>query len=131
MSDPAKRPTEPEEAGPTLYVCELQGHDIEGDGSKKMPFATSLRALSSTPAGKADLHVRKVLADGFQPIAKAAFKKAQKAWETEKKKAQKAAERAEAEARDAEKNAAAEAAKLEEAKKIVLELDASLPVAKK
>ncbi|KAJ3054475.1 hypothetical protein HK097_001720 [Rhizophlyctis rosea] len=119
------------EAAPKLYVCEVQGHDAEGAGTEKMPFRSPLRALEQVKGGVVDIYVRKTSEEGYQPIAKAALKKAQKTFNENKKKAEKAAERAAQEAKDKEKNAAAEAAKLEAAKSVVLEEDKSLPAAKK
>ncbi|KAJ3294493.1 hypothetical protein HK104_003531 [Borealophlyctis nickersoniae] len=119
------------ENAPVIYVCEVQGHDVEGAGTEKMPYKSPLKALEKASGGQVDIRVRKTAEEGYQPIAKAALKKAQKLYDANQKKAQKAAERAAQEAADAEKNAAAEAAKLEEAKKIVLVNDKTLPEAKK
>jgi asparaginyl-tRNA synthetase len=114
---------------PKIYTCEVQGHDIEGNGTEKMPFQTVLKAIEKDP--KANILVRKVIADGYQPVAKAALKKAMKMYEVNLKKAQKAAERAVIEKQEAASKAAAEQEKLEEAKKIVLKENPELPAAKK
>lgn len=117
-----------------MHVCEVQGHDIEGNGSEKMPFKTPIKAVEAVKGDLtlvAAIKVRKAMAEGYQPIAKAAMKKVLKLHEGNLKKAQKAAERAEQDAIDAEKARVAELAKLEEAKSVVLELDPSLPTASK
>eukprot|EP00842_Homolaphlyctis_polyrhiza_P001118 jgi/Hompol1/2006/HPOL_005310-RA len=113
----------------TLWICEVQGHDTEGSGTEKMPFKTLLRAIEAAGGAKANFVVRKDLIEGFQPAAKAAIKKAVKMFEVNVKKAQKAAAAAAEAAAEALKNAAAEQARIEEAKKIVLVEDASLPAA--
>ncbi|TPX59958.1 asparagine---tRNA ligase [Spizellomyces sp. 'palustris'] len=118
------------ENGPVVYVCEAQGHDVEGNGTEKMPFRSALRAFESV-SGKGEIMLRKSLEEGYQPLGKTALKKTQKLYETNQKKAQKAAERAAQDAVNAEKNAAADAARLEAAQKVVLEEDKSLPEAQK
>ncbi|KAJ3150947.1 hypothetical protein HDU89_002945 [Geranomyces variabilis] len=109
-------------AGSAVYVCELSGDDAKGSGSEAAPFKTVLCAVEFSAT--AEILVRKTSEDGFQPAAKSALKKAQKLAEGKAAKAAKAASSA-AEA------AAAEAAKLEEAKKIVIKQDESLPAAQK
>jgi len=115
-----------------MHVCEIQGHDLEGNGSEKMPFKTTLKAIEQVQ-GDAKLvmaiRVRKNMEEGYQSIAKAAAKKTLKIYETNVRKAQKAAERAELDAAEAEKARLLEIAKLEEAKKVKLTLDTSLPPA--
>lgn len=115
-----------------VHVCEIQGHDIEGNGTEKMPYKTTLKAVEAVKGDlqlTAAIRVRKNMEEGYQPIAKAAMKKALKIHEANVKKAQKAAERAEQDAVEAQKQKEAELARLEEAKKIVLEQDPSLPPA--
>ncbi|KAL2914431.1 asparagine--tRNA ligase [Polyrhizophydium stewartii] len=119
------------ESGRKFWICELQGHDVEGNGTEKMPFRTLLRAFEAAGGATGEFAVRKNVAEGYQPAAKAAIKKALKLYEANVKKAQKAAERSAAEKEEAALNAAAEQAKLEEARKIVLSEDPALPVAKK
>ncbi|KAI9088749.1 hypothetical protein DFS34DRAFT_654803 [Phlyctochytrium arcticum] len=112
------------------YVCEVQGNDEQGKGTEKLPFKTAYAAFAHL-SGNGEILVRKSVDEGYQPIAKAALKKAQKLYDANQKKAQKAAERATQDAANAEKNAEADAARLAEAKSIVLEEDKSLPVAQK
>ena len=118
-------------SGPQVWVCELQGNDEEGLGTEKMPYKNSMFALEKAATTKISILIRKDLIQGFQPIAKAAFKKLVKGYEVNVKKAKKAAEKAQLDAQEALKNAEADKKKLEEAKKIVLVQDASLPAAKK
>ena len=115
-----------------MHVCEIQGHDIEGNGSEKMPFKTTLKAVEAVNGDlqlTAAIRVRKTFEEGYQAIAKAAMKKALKIHEGNVRKAQKAAERAEQDAEEAQKQKELELARLEEAKKIVLEQDPALPPA--
>ncbi|TPX62575.1 asparagine---tRNA ligase [Powellomyces hirtus] len=107
-----------------VYVCEVQGDDAKGTGAEGAPFKTVLRAVEHATGGNAEILVRKTTEEGYQPAAKTALKKAQKLVEANLKKAEKAQKAAAA-------DAAAEAAKLDEAKKVVLEQDKSLPAAKK
>ncbi|KAI8922054.1 hypothetical protein DFJ77DRAFT_482236 [Powellomyces hirtus] len=107
-----------------VYVCEVQGDDAKGTGAEGAPFKTVLRAVEHAAGGNAEILVRKTTEEGYQPAAKTALKKAQKLVEANLKKAEKAQKAAAA-------DAAAEAAKLDEAKKVVLEQDKSLPAAKK
>ncbi|KAJ8326978.1 hypothetical protein BDV3_000110 [Batrachochytrium dendrobatidis] len=119
------------DSGRSIWICEVQGNDVQGNGSEKMPYKTLLKALEVSGSEKVSYFTRKVVSEGYQPTAKAAIKKAMKLHEANVKKLQKAAERAVTDAAEALKNAAAEAAKLEEARKIVLEEDRLLPAAKK
>ncbi|KAI9204373.1 uncharacterized protein BJ171DRAFT_424294 [Polychytrium aggregatum] len=114
------------------HVCDIQGDDIQGLGTIKLPFKTPLRALE-VAQGAADVSivVRKTYEEGFVAISGAALKKARKTWENNEKKRLKAAEQSAKNAAEAEKQAAEEAARLEESKKIVLTVDESLPAAKK
>jgi asparaginyl-tRNA synthetase len=134
MSDsppPAKEAKEVKKTG-SLYVCEVQGRDGEGNGTEKMPFQTLQKAVAHVKGdvGPWEFYVRKAILDPYEPAAKAGLKKAVKGYEIALKKAAKDAERAEQDKLNAEKNAAAEKAKLDEAKKVVLTQDTSLPVAK-
>lgn len=117
-----------------VHVCEIQGHDSEGFGTEKMPFKTPLKAVEFVKADAqlcAAIKVRKNMEEGYQPIPKAALKKAIKGYEVNERKAQKAAEKALLDAAELEKAKAAELIKLEEAKSVILKQDASLPVASK
>ncbi len=117
-----------------VHVCEIQGHDVEGFGTEKMPFKSVLKAvqiLEGDADAVAKILVRKDMEQGFVLIAKAAVKKGLKLYEQGVKKAQKEAERMVSEAKEREAAKAAEIIKLEEAKKIILTQDQSLPVAEK
>ena len=62
-----------------VHVCEIQGHDSEGFGTEKMPFKTPLKAVEFVKADAqlcAAIKVRKNMEEGYQPIPKAALKKA-------------------------------------------------------
>jgi asparaginyl-tRNA synthetase len=116
----------------TVYVCEVQGNDAEGFGTEKMPYKSLLKVLEVHKGNleNQEVLVRKEILEPYAPVAKAAMKKAVKAYEVQLKKAQKEAERALADKEKAEQSRLAEIAKLEEAKSIVLEQDVSLPTAK-
>ncbi|KAH6565727.1 hypothetical protein BASA50_001527 [Batrachochytrium salamandrivorans] len=115
----------------SIWICEVQGDDVQGNGTEKMPFKTLIKAFEVAGTENASFFSRKVISDGYQPTAKAAIKKVMKLHLGNVKKAQKAAQRAVSDAQEALNNAAAEAVELEESRKIVLEEDKSLPVAKK
>lgn len=120
-----------EVGGPKIWICEVQGHDIEGNGTEKMPFRTLLKALEHAKGPKASFQVRKVITENYQPAAKAAVKKATKIYDANVKRAQKAAEKAAADEEERKKNDIAEQARIEESKNIVLQQDALLPPAVK
>ncbi|KAI8841316.1 hypothetical protein BC829DRAFT_492526 [Chytridium lagenaria] len=114
-----------------VYVCEQKGDDTTGAGTETSPFKTPLRALESVNGDEnVKIQVRKVEAEGYQPISGAALKKAKKGWELNEKKKQKAAAAAAKDADEAASKAADEARRLEEAKNVVLTQDASLPKSK-
>lgn len=108
-----------------LYTSEKKGSDEAGDGTEQNPFKTVLQAMRH--AGKEPFP--SILVDAkeeeklWEPIAKAQMKKQQKIWQREKNKS---AEKDKKEAEDAEKREK----NLEEAKKIVLTEDSTLPPAK-
>ncbi|KAJ3275861.1 hypothetical protein HDV01_006727 [Terramyces sp. JEL0728] len=112
-----------------LFVCEVQGNDGEGAGTEKMPFKSLLKAVTFVKGeiSKYDVQVRKEILEPYAPAAKAALKKAVKAYEVQGKKAAKDAERAVQDREKAEQQKAAEQAKLEAAKAVVLEQDPALP----
>lgn len=109
-----------------IYTSELNGSDTNGKGTKDSPFKTVLQALRH--AGKEPFPVIYVDAkeEGkkYDVVAKSQLKKIAKIWTRENYKA---AEKAEAEADLNEKRVQ----NLEEAKKIIIEEDPSLPKAKK
>ncbi|XP_033749836.1 asparagine--tRNA ligase, cytoplasmic-like [Pecten maximus] len=108
-----------------LYTSEKRGSDENGDGTEQNPFKTVIQAMRH--AGKEPFP--NILVDAkeegkvWEPVAKAQLKKQQKIWQREKNKS---SEKEKKEAEDAEKREK----NLEEAKKIVITEDASLPAAK-
>ncbi|XP_056147131.1 asparagine--tRNA ligase, cytoplasmic [Lampris incognitus] len=105
-----------------LYVSEKQGSDQDGDGTEQNPFKTPLKALSF--AGKEPFPTIYVDSreegERWAVISKTQMKNAKKAWNRDQKKTD-GKEKKEAEDNDRrEKN-------LEEAKKIIIEQDSSLP----
>ncbi|CAL8318100.1 unnamed protein product [Lota lota] len=105
-----------------VYVSDRQGSDQEGDGSEQKPFKTPLKALSSV--GKEPFPTIYVDSqkegERWAVISKTQMKNAKKAWNRDQTKMA-SKDKKEAEDIDRrEKN-------LEEAKKIVMEEDNSLP----
>lgn len=109
-----------------FYVSELHGDDDRGDGSECKPFKTALRALKDHKSEPLpDIMVDAKTKDEnqkFEPIAKSQLKKVTKLWKDDQKKQE---ARRKKELEDAEKRAAA----LEEAKKVTISEDPSLPLA--
>lgn len=107
-----------------IYTSEKTGSDESGDGSEGKPFKTVLQAMRK--AGKEPFPV--IYVDGktegvkFEPAAKSQIKKCQKIWVRE---GYKCSEKSKKEEEDAEKRAK----NLEEAKKVLIEEDKSLPAA--
>jgi len=110
-----------------IYTSESKGNDETGDGTKEKPVKTVIQAMRL--AGKEPFPViycdsKKEGAEGeFDPVAKSQLKKVQKIWQREQYKKVDQAKADEASAKDAERREQ----NLEEAKKIVLENDPSLP----
>ncbi|CAH2051822.1 unnamed protein product, partial [Iphiclides podalirius] len=108
-----------------LYTSEKKGNDDTGDGTKENPFKTILQAMRH--AGKEPFPT--IYVDGkeegidYDVAAKSQLKKIQKIWVRENYKA---ADRAKADEDSNEKRQQ----NLEEAKKIILKEDPSLPPAK-
>ncbi|KAG7272963.1 hypothetical protein CRUP_021468 [Coryphaenoides rupestris] len=105
-----------------LYVSDKCGSDQDGDGSEQKPFKTPLKALSSV--GKNPFPTIYVDSQNegerWAVISKTQMKNAKKAWNRDQSKAD-SKEKKEAEDNERrEKN-------LEEAKKIIMEQDPSLP----
>ncbi|KAJ1360833.1 Asparagine--tRNA ligase, cytoplasmic [Parelaphostrongylus tenuis] len=109
---------------PRFYICSEFGSD-DNDGSEGKPLATIFQAmLLSNNSG--EFLVRSVKEDGtksWEPASKAAVKKNLKKYEAELKKMEKAHVQA-------KEHQAATLVALEEAKKITLTLDETLPEAK-
>ena len=133
MADSAKITKEPVIKKGTVYICEVQGRDNEGNGSEKMPFQSLAKAVTFVK-GDVDSYTilsRKAILDPYVDVAKSALKKAKKTYEISVRKAEKDADRAEQDKAEAAKRAVAEQAKLDEARKVVLKQDSSLVPAKK
>ncbi|BFZ01223.1 hypothetical protein BsWGS_04262 [Bradybaena similaris] len=105
-----------------LYTSELKGDDVTGDGTKGKPVKTVLQAMRL--AGKEPFPIiycdSKKEGEVYEPVAKSQLKKIQKIWQREQYKTAGAEEASHKDAERREKN-------LEEAKKIVIENDQSLP----
>jgi len=111
-----------------IYTSDCRGSDECGDGTYKVPFKTVLQAMKSHGKEpfpvihvdvKPDSEAAKTGAK-YEPIAKAQLKKVTKLWQQDvKKAAAKAKQEAEAEA--------ARAKRAEEAKKITIQQNVSLP----
>ncbi|XP_067665731.1 asparagine--tRNA ligase, cytoplasmic-like [Haliotis asinina] len=104
-----------------IYTSEKTGSDESGDGTECKPFKTVLQAMRQ--AGKEPFPT--IYVDGkegqkYEVVSKSQVKKIQKIWQREQHKQ---ADKSERDAADAERRDM----NLEEAKKIVLEMDKSLP----
>lgn len=108
-----------------MYTSDKSGSDASGDGSEAKPFKTILQAMRHV--GKEPFPV--IYVDGktegvkYEPAAKTQMKKIHKIWTRE---SHKGAEKAMKEEGDAEKRLK----NLEDAKKIQIKEDESLPKAK-
>ncbi|KAJ1547143.1 hypothetical protein HK096_004178 [Nowakowskiella sp. JEL0078] len=110
-----------------IYVCEISGDDNAGKGTKEAPFKTSVKAVESANGStNLNIKVRKALTDEYSDISLAGLKKAKRTFENNVKKADNAAKKASTPAPVLD-----ETQKLEEAKKVILKLDESLPKASK
>jgi asparaginyl-tRNA synthetase len=113
-------------------VDENAGNDQTGKGTEDAPYQTIVHALQQQPT--AQVMVRKTDEKGvakYQPASNAALKKARKRIEELARKLKKQEQqKAEQEAQEKQRRAEEER-KLEEAKKIVLKEDPSLPAARK
>lgn len=108
-----------------LYTSDKSGSDENGDGSETKPFKTILQAMRH--AGKEPFPIIYVDSKDdtkkYEPAAKSQLKKIQKIWVRENYKTQDKSKREEEDAEKRQKN-------LEEAKKIVITEDKSLPAVK-
>lgn len=108
-----------------LYTSDKRGNDETGDGSKENPFKTVLQAMRK--AGKEPFPTfysdHKELAGQYDVTAKSQLKKIIKIWSRENEKAKESKLRDEADSERRLQN-------IEEAKKIIIKQDASLPEAK-
>lgn len=108
-----------------IYTSENTGSDETGDGTAEKPFKSVLQAMRH--AGKEPFPT--IYVDGkdegkkYEVVAKSQLKKQHKIWQRE---ANKAADKAQKDAEDAERREK----NLEEAKKVVITQDASLPAPK-
>src|SRR6478735_11051356 len=107
-----------------IYVDEEAGSDLpEIQGTEAAPFKTLLEAYYRHGAESEYQVKKKDDEEGYKPAAKSALKKAVAYAAQQKKKAEAAAKRAEKDAQDE----AARLAVLEEAKKLKITNDPSLP----
>ncbi|RCH81639.1 putative asparagine--tRNA ligase, cytoplasmic, partial [Rhizopus stolonifer] len=112
-----------------IYVDELMGCDINGQGSEASPFKSVLKAIE---AKGEDIKIQiKKDAEGFKDISGAAFKKAKKTFGEQQKKAKKLLEQQQKQEDELKKKQEDEAKALEQAKSVVLTEDKSLPTAEK
>ncbi|KAL1454386.1 hypothetical protein WDU94_010653, partial [Cyamophila willieti] len=114
-----------------VYTSEKHGSDETGDGSESKPYKTVMHALKAkcTPGQDPlpNIHVdnKEEGADSkYQPVAKAQLKKVTKLWKQDVAKSESKAKKEEEDAEKRIKN-------MEEAKKIVLKEDPSLPPAER
>ncbi|XP_063697093.1 asparagine--tRNA ligase, cytoplasmic [Culicoides brevitarsis] len=114
--------------GDPIYTSDKHGNDETGNGSKESPFKTVLKAMHH--AGKepfppifVDCKDEKSQ-EKYEPIAKSQLKKITRLFQKEVEKSQKANTRVEEDEKKRQQN-------LEEAKKIVIKEDESLPKAEK
>jgi len=109
-----------------LYTSEAKGNDAAADGTEDHPFKTVLAAMIAF--GKEPFPTifvdSKVEGEVFAPIAKAQLKKQTKLYQAEQRKLKAKKQKEQEDAERREKN-------LEEARKIVISEDKSLPEAKK
>jgi asparaginyl-tRNA synthetase len=110
-----------------VYANYISGDDKTADGTKEKPFLTLTALLQKFPESEHSIQLLKTVEEGYQPAPKTAVKKAKKEIEILEKKAKKEVELQEKKA----KIAADELARLEEAKKITIAQDPSLPAPKK
>lgn len=123
-------------AGPKIYVDESldAASTAAPTGAESAPYPSSVAALLAQGPAIA-LYVKKAkagadeAAPSFEPITSSGLKKAKKLYEAEKKKADKLAAGKEKADRDAAEARKREELKREEASKVVLVEDASLPKA--
>uniref|UniRef100_A0A0B7APB8 Asparagine--tRNA ligase, cytoplasmic n=1 Tax=Arion vulgaris TaxID=1028688 RepID=A0A0B7APB8_9EUPU len=105
-----------------IYTSESKGNDASGDGTKEKPVKTVLQAMRV--AGKEPFPViycdSKKEGEVYEPVAKSQLKKVQKIWQREQYKKTDADEATHKDAERREKN-------MEDAKKIIIKLDPSLP----
>lgn len=108
-----------------IYTSEKNGHDESGDGTEQKPFKTILQAMRH--AGSEPFPI--IYVDGkedtkYEPAAKSQLKKIQKIWVRQNYKQIDKSNREEEDAEKRSKN-------LEDANKIVIQEDKTLPQAKR
>eukprot|EP00794_Sanderia_malayensis_P010234 gene10234-11284_t len=110
---------------PPLYTSESKGCDETGNGTEDKPFKTAIQAMRFAKTEPFPA----IMVDGkeenmkYEKISKSQLKKVTNMWKTEQKKALQKAEQEAQKALQREKN-------LEDARKVVIEEDKSLPQAK-
>lgn len=119
-----------------IYIDESASSTSTSTGSLTAPFPSPLAALLARGPDASPLLVKKAKGTEpdapeptFEPISGAALKKAKKLYEAEKKKMDKAEANKDKLAKEAEESKVRDAKKREEASKIILVEDASLPKA--
>ncbi|XP_078376612.1 asparagine--tRNA ligase, cytoplasmic-like isoform X2 [Oculina patagonica] len=113
--------------GPVIYTSEKEGNDDSGDGSAQKPFKTVMQALRITEGEEPLPQIMvdsKAEGEKYEKLAKAQLKKVTKIYAQEKKKSEDREKKEAEKAQQREKN-------LEEAKKITIKEDESLPKAKR
>jgi asparaginyl-tRNA synthetase len=110
-----------------IFTSEKTGSDESGNGTRAKPFKTVLQAMRHAgkepfPTIYSDAGTRGA-ADAFEVTAKSQVKKIQKLWAREFSKPTERSEKEEEDLKKREQN-------LEEAKKVVIKQDPSLPMAK-
>lgn len=121
MADDLAKKTE-ELSLETVFVSESRGDDTTGTGSESQPFKTALRALKDCKKEPLPTIMVDAKEDNtkYEPIAKSQLKKVTKLWKDDLKKQE---SRRKKEEEDAKKREVA----LEEAKKVKITEDQSLP----
>ncbi|XP_062516538.1 asparagine--tRNA ligase, cytoplasmic-like [Corticium candelabrum] len=115
-----------------LYTSEKSGSDETGDGTESKPFKSVLQAMRAIGAEPfpSILVDSKTEGERWEPVSSSQLKKQKKLWEAEKRKVAKKSEADEARQQQDIEAAERHAKQLEEAKKVVLKEDPSLPKAK-
>ncbi|KAI8887323.1 asparaginyl-tRNA synthetase [Backusella circina FSU 941] len=113
----------------TVFVDEVEGCDVKGNGTEATPFKTVLKAIEAK-GENIKVQIKKD-AEGYKDISGAALKKAKKTFAEQQKKAKKQQEQLKKQEEDSQKKAEEEAKAIANAKSIILTQDESLPAAQK
>eukprot|EP00118_Oscarella_pearsei_P029188 m.3877 g.3877 ORF g.3877 m.3877 type:complete len:564 (+) comp9904_c0_seq1:79-1770(+) len=115
-----------------VYTSEKEGSDETGDGTESKAFKTiiqAMRSIGSEPFPTIFVDSKKPEEQKWEVVSQAQLKKQKKLWEAEKRKQAKKADQDETKSKQEAEDAERHAKNLEEAKKIKIEIDASLPAA--